>query len=169
MSNFKKHLLFYITSALFIMVMISMFLLSGIYAKYLISSDSEETARVAKFDVGTDGGVFTSSYAVEVDPVTPDNVADALTLENSTEVAVACELKLTSLGDLPLIFTWTDGTNTYTAKTGEAATVIFPPLSSATDFDLMVSWDTSDEANSSFIYRGQVDKLTLDVVCKQLD
>lgn len=169
MANIRKHMLFYIVSILFVLVLVSLFLLSGIYAKYTISASIEESARVAKFDVGSDGGMFETSYAVEIDPISTETINDALALVNSSEVAVECNLTVTSFSDLPLLLTWKDGDKTYSAKVGEQVKLAYEPCSAEQTFDLIVGWDNSNESNNSFLYRRQVDKLVLNVECKQID
>ncbi|MBQ8606180.1 MAG: hypothetical protein IJ408_05530 [Clostridia bacterium] len=169
MSGSKKNILFYILLTLIALTLISTFLLSGIYAKYVTTHSASDSARVAKFDVGEDGGMFTASYAVELDPETDETIADALTLFNSSEVAVECVLSMESYANLPLTYTWTENGTEHTANADDTLTLNFPPLAGQTDFDLTVGWDTASEENLSFIYRRQVDKIILNIECNQID
>lgn len=168
MTVLKKNILFYMLSGLFVLVAITTYLLSGIYAKYVTTANGADSARVAKFDVGTNGGMLETSYAVELDPITDQTITDALTLANSSEVAVECSLSVDSVANLPLVFNWKVDGETYSAKVDEAAVIVFEPSTTEKDFDLEISWDESEESKS-FIYRRQVDKLILNIDCVQID
>ena len=80
----------FIAGALFCLVLISVSLLSGLYARYLSNGDGDDTARVAKFDVAT---TVPNVNAKFVSNVATDNEY-TLSVTNNSEVAVNCDLVL---------------------------------------------------------------------------
>ena len=156
-------------------VVVSASVVFGLYAKYIVGSDGGDSARVAKFVIEDSGDMFEQSYAIEIDPTntesTPVIIEDALTLTNNSEVAVSCELTVESVAELPLIFTWVDendDTVGSAAANSKVSTDMPPNHNTEKTYDLYISWDDTEE-NKLFTYRRQVDSLTLNVQCVQID
>ena len=159
---------FYIIVAAFVVVMaIVATLLLNTYAKYIMTDNSDDTARTAKFIIEDNGSMYTQAFALEVDPTETASVDDALSVVNNSEVDVRCLITVDSTANLPLIFKWTDEDgNTSSAPANEAASFDLDTNGDSAVYDLEVTWDESDK---SFIYRRQVDSLKLTVRFEQID
>ena len=154
------------------LVAISSVIVVGTYAKYVASDSVSDSARTAVFNVNGSGDMFTTSYALEVDPVQEDTIDNALTVKNKSEVAVRCTLTLNSTAGLPLRFTWTDseGNELGTVAAGDEISFDMPPNEDEDNtYSLTVSWDGTEDENKLFTYRRQVDSITLSAVCAQID
>lgn len=168
MKGSKNRILFYTAALLFCLTLVSFSVLSGIYAKFSSSSSEiTDSARVAKFDVSDSGGMMTYEYSLTLDPEESLEIADSLNLSNSSEVDIECTFEMDSTANLPLVFTWFDGsTELGSAKAGEPVSFVVHTNTADQLLDLKIDWDETDK---SFIYRRQVDKLVLKVDCVQID
>lgn len=168
MKGSKKRILFYSVALAFCALSLSFSVLSGIYAKYISSSnEATDSARVAKFDVSDSGGMITHEYSLTLDPLETVSLDDSLNLSNSSEVDIKCSFEMQSTANLPLVFTWSkDGVDLGSAKAGEPVSFIVDTNTENQLLDLRIDWDETDK---SFIYRRQVDKLVLKIDCVQVD
>ena len=80
----------FIAGALFCLMLISVSLLSGLYARYISTGSGDDTARVAKFDVAT---TVPNVNAKFVNKGAQDNIY-TIEIDNDSEVAVRCDLVL---------------------------------------------------------------------------
>lgn len=80
-----------IAAVLLCLVMVSVHLMSGMYAKYTTNGSGTDDARVAKFDVEING-----SADVTVDCKTGDNGTYEITVNNKSEVAVSYTISVTT-------------------------------------------------------------------------
>ena len=80
----------FIAGALFCLMLISVSLLSGLYAKFLSTGNGDDTARVAKFDVATTVHNVDAKFINMVPTVNEYTIS----VTNNSEVAVRCDLVL---------------------------------------------------------------------------
>lgn len=77
-----------IAAVLMCLVLLSLHLMSGLYAKYSSSGNSDDSARVAKFQVNVTG----TPNAVSIDSKANNNGTYTITVTNESEVAVSYEI-----------------------------------------------------------------------------
>lgn len=80
-----------IAAVLLCLVMVSIHLMSGMYAKYTTNGSGNDDARVAKFDVNITG----DAEAVVVDCAKSTDNVYSITIANTSEVAVSYTLAVT--------------------------------------------------------------------------
>lgn len=80
-----------IAAVLLCLVLFSLHLMSGLYAKYTSSGNGDDTARVAKFEVNVTG----IPSAVSIDSKTTNNGTYEITVTNESEVAVEYDIIVT--------------------------------------------------------------------------
>ncbi len=93
-SNKKAPLVFYIGACLLVMVLFSVNLTSGLYARYATEATGSAGARVAKFNVASEtGGV---ELSIDLDFYDPAKQTDSIAFEvtSSSEVAVEYDVVL---------------------------------------------------------------------------
>ena len=95
----------FIAGALFCLMLISVSLLSGLYAKFLSTGNGDDTARVAKFDVETTDLNVNAKF---VNKGAQDNTY-TIKIDNNSEVAVRCDLVLVFDSALEYINITVDG------------------------------------------------------------
>lgn len=95
----------FIAGALFCLMLISVSLLSGLYARYISTGSGDDTARVAKFDVAT---TVPNVNAKFVNKGAQDNIY-TIEIDNDSEVAVRCDLVLVFDSALEYINITVDG------------------------------------------------------------
>lgn len=168
--EYKLNPVYLLAAVLVILMAIAAVLMLNTYAKYITTADGTDSARVAKFEISDTGSMYETSFALEVDPIQPAAVNDALTLTNNSEVDVKCCITVDSTANLPLIFEWTDEDgNKSSVPADEAAEFTLESNGDSSVYDLAVKWDTSTDDNKSFTYRRQVDSISLTVKFEQID
>ena len=85
-------------AVIFCLVLVSTYMMSGLYARYISSGRGDDTARVAKFDVKAQGG---SDVTISVSDTEADTGAYTLTVTNDSEVAVRYDIVITLNQALP--------------------------------------------------------------------
>jgi hypothetical protein len=95
----------FIAGALFCLMLISVSLLSGLYARYISNGDGDDAARVAKFDVAT------TVHNVNAEFINKGETNNTYTIAvtNNSEVAVRCDLVLVFDSALEYINITVDG------------------------------------------------------------
>lgn len=168
--EYKINPVYLLAAVLVILMAIAAVLMLNTYAKYIRMDDAQDNARVAKFEISDTGSMYTTSYALEVDPTQDAAIDDALTVTNNSEVDVRCYITVDSTANLPLIFEWTDESgNVSSAPANDAAYFDLDSNGDSSVYDLKVTWDTTTDEKKSFIYRRQVDSLSLTVKFVQID
>ena len=84
-------IMIFVAGALFCLMLISVSLMSGLYARYISTGNGSDDARVAKFDVATTITGVDATFK----NMSNDVNTYTLTIENNSEVAVRCDLVLT--------------------------------------------------------------------------
>ena len=95
----------FIAGALFCLMLVSVSLMSGLYARYISTGSGDDTARVAKFDVAT---TVPNVNAKFVNKGAQDNIY-TIEIDNDSEIAVRCDLVLVFDSALEYINITVDG------------------------------------------------------------
>jgi len=156
--NKKTPLIFRLAVALFCMVLVSLHLMGGLYARYITTATGSDSARVAKFNVTEDltvtqsDGTTVTDFVVD-DVLKPgDSVSYRFTVQNDSEVAVKFIVSGERLfNELPL----TLETAEKEIAPGESDTVTFTVL-----------WNSSE---NSLGYSGKIDMIRLSATAEQID
>ena len=90
---------------LLLLVMVSLHMTSGLYARYISTGSGDDTARVAKFDVATTVHNVNAKF---VNKSAQDNIY-TIEIDNDSEVAVRCDLVLVFDSALEYINITVDG------------------------------------------------------------
>lgn len=157
-SNKKTPLIFRLAVALFCMVLVSLHLMGGLYARYITTATGSDSARVAKFNVTEDLTVTQSDGTTVTDFVVDDvlkpgeSVSYCFTVQNDSEVAVKFIVSGERLfNELPL-----------TLETAEKE--IAPGASDTVTFTVL--WNRSE---NSLSYSGKIDMIRLSATAEQID
>jgi len=149
-------------SILLCLVLVSSYLVCGMFARYTTSASGSDSARVAKFEI-QETGVSTISLN---DPISPgEKVTRTLTVQNKSEVAVEYEVTVVNQsGNLPLKF-YVDGSN----ATENPVKRTLKPMAVEDvlhEYSLVIEWpDTLTSADLA----GLVDHITVSVSATQID
>jgi len=184
----KVNVLMCAVAVLLCATLYSTHLVGGLYARYTVSGNGGDHARVAAFNIEQTGTIFETLDAT----VTPGTTQSAeLTINNKSEVAVAYTLTVTNVTkNLPLKFTLTptesssagdtnaDGANAnkapeFTSEKHEngvstsSATQI--PGEHSDRYTLNIVWDASENSEDDLARMGMVDYITIAVTATQID
>jgi len=93
-------------AVLFCLVMVTTYLTAGLYARYTASSESADTARVAKFDVKALGKILSPALTGEEEPLewivdSTGNGEYRITVTSASEVAVRYDVTVVLEEELP--------------------------------------------------------------------
>lgn len=168
-----------IAAVLFCLVLVSLHLVSGLFARYTTTASGSDGARVAKFRiteslVNEDNSVFVSVAAGLV-----PNVPCRINVEvaNESEVAVTYEITADNLtGNLPLKFYAVDETLADLAAVAAAANGAVLPYVYSDElapnepqtYYMYVIWTPADETEA-LNNMGVVDMITLELSATQID
>lgn len=171
--NVKGNILMCTVAVLFCATMFSMHLVSGLYARYAISTSNGNSARIAAFNITEEGRIFKTIDA-KVTPGTTQSVD--LIITNKSEVAVEYELTVTNVtGNLPLKFKLnradtspvTTPVMTDSHENGISINSANQVPGEHTDkYILNIDWDKSD---NDLALIGMVDYITVSVTATQID
>ena len=147
------------------LVMITSWSLCGTYAKYVSAASGSSTARVAKFEVTDKGGWSqTEQLVAEVAPGDENSVYYAITVKNSSEVAISCQITAEcEYSNLPLVFQMTD-TEKKVLQEGQA--VIPAGEAREQTYYLRIGWD---ETKTDASYAGKTDLIRVKFDAVQAD
>ena len=161
-----------IAAILLCLTLVSMWLLSGIFARLAFSSDGDDRARAAHFNVTGSGFSQTIDITAVLDPggslsYTGD---DAFTIKNNSEVTVQYTLTIrNTTKNLPLTLTVNgeDETTAFKSTTGYTYTAVLPPnQTEGTPFAFVIAWPA---AENDPVYSGQLDNIVVTVSAVQVD
>ncbi len=155
-------------SALIAYLLIAVVLTSGVtLSRYATSISGSDGARVAEFDVASNG---IQEATIQLGDMKPGDVKTySFTVTNSSEVAVQWSITLTSTENLPLTYELTLAGGSATALTpGTPVEMsISPPNDNAAkSYTLTVTWPSSVRDAK---YSGLVDAVKLIVIAEQVD
>ena len=151
--------------------------MGGLMARYRSEGGGGDSARVAKFEILTGGELFTTDFAIGMNPSKEGedpaeratvSKSGAVEITNSSEVAVKCTFYTESKGNLPLKFDW-NSEDLEATPAGDGISFAIAPNATVKVFDLQIDWDVEEDENRSFLYNRQVDMITTRIVCEQID
>jgi len=172
----KVNVLLCTVAVLLCATLYSTHLVGGLYARYTTSGSSNDSARVAAFNIEQEGTIF---QTVQADIKPGDTAAQNvdLTINNKSEVAVECkiaiesvtgnlpsvELKLVPEANTPVVTSESDGSgasiSTAQIAAGETA-----------KYNLKITWTPNEEnPEDDLAYMGMVDYVTIAVTATQID
>ena len=162
-ANKKFPTIFYIGLTLLYLVVISSYLMGGLYAKYQTSSSSKDAAQIADFHVDIVSDINIYSELIDLGEMQPgDTKAFVFTVTNNSEIATAFHVNIVNLtGNLPLNVPLYDPTKV----TEPIFSQVLQPKATAT-YSVFVSWDQNQSHPSA---AGKTDLLELKVTAEQID
>ncbi len=171
----KPNILMCTVAVLLCATLFSMHLVSGLYARYTVSVNDSDGARVASFSITQEGTIL---QHIEAD-VTPGTKQVAeLTVTNDSEVAMEYTLKVTNVtGNLtPLKFKLAPAdanTPSVTAESYENGISINTarqiPGKHTDKYVLNIVWEKSANEEDDLALIGMVDYITVSVTATQMD
>ncbi len=165
-------LVYRIVAGLVCAVLITTSMVAGLYAKYTSTSSAGDYARVARFDVMSEG-VFTKPIQVSLAPSSEGQFVADINVSSDCEVAVACSVTIDNQYQniVPLTFELRQK-NGSDYIDGDGATSFNYDPNSGNDVQyglfLYVPEDTNTP-DSNLQYRGMVDYLIVTVTATQID
>ena len=153
--NKKRPVLFYAGLLSLCLVLVTTYMMGGIYARYAASDDGGDSARVAYFSVSSD--VPTQAATLTLTGLKPGDTQNvALNITYSGEVAVEYKMAVESTENLPLVYEFSDkGTGVFPTGEDHSAT-----------HTLTVTWPL-DKKNVDFV--SEIDVVTVVLTCTQID
>ncbi len=169
MPKMKLNITWHTAAALIILLVLTVSLLAnGLYARYKTVGESSDGARVARFKIGsTFPGDETSDQRITVDLRPGEVKTYEISIENSSEVAVRCELNvINTTQNLPLKFTLTRSDNSVEAS--DTCTLIedFNPAVGTVTYKYTLTVELEDD---SHVYHGLLDNIDIELHCRQID
>lgn len=157
MANQRKHKKvnkpMVVACILFYFTLVSVWMTSGLYAKYVSADSAEDSARVAKFEVTEDVTQFSKDLLIEI---SPGVLSQDIQIVNNSEVAIDYTITLkNTTNNVPLTFT-VDNKNEMTFSMAAGATETH-------SMEVVFAQENAQE------YAGMVDMITISIVAEQLD
>lgn len=153
------------------LVLLSVYLMKGLYARYQTTGSGSDSARVAKFDVVV-SGMPSDTIQVICNNYNGDTGVYTFTVTNNSEVAVEYDAKLTYTHDVDYIKAKIDGTAVGWLDTSTQGFpnvgVLAPGADKTHTLTLTVDWDMfTKEAHGSS--KSQAVGFTLTIFVEQID
>ncbi len=173
--NSKVNILMCTVSVLLCATLFSMYLVSGLYAKYTVSATDSDGARVAEFNITQEGTIFQN---IEADVIPGTTQSAELTITNGSEVAMEYTLTVTNVtGNIkPLKFKLTPvDVNTALVVTERYEngisinTACQIPGEHTDKYTLSIVWEPSANEEDDLALIGMVDYITVSVTATQAD
>ncbi|MBU5481400.1 hypothetical protein [Blautia sp. MSJ-19] len=149
--------------------LLSMWLLSNMYARYTTQASGEDSARVAKFNV-TETGKLTQD--IEDISIAPGGSTEyEVSVTNNSEVAISYSISaVNKYKNLPLEFQMYKKTD----SDSDTKILVVEDQISATDrsehtYTLKISWNTEDAGQRSENYAGKTDAFVITLKAVQID
>lgn len=159
----KRNIPMYLAGVLFCLTVISICLISGLYAKYISRDSGSDSARVAAFQVTESATSFEETLLVEV---VPGTISKEIKVSNDSEVAIHYTITITNkTKNIPLRFKIAEG-EAESADVDSGVGVIYSmEPDTEENYTLYVIW--SEEGATK--YAGMVDLLEISLVAEQID
>ena len=161
-SNIRVNKPMLFATILLCLCIVSVYFMNGLYARYYTQVSGDDSARVAKFEIGANG-TLTDAFAVEISPSSP--ATKEIQVVNGSEVSVAYTITAQILQSFPLQLAWDDG------STGETVTItntISAGDSEPKNHTLKVTWPTDDDKNN-YLYSYELDYIIVTIDYVQVD
>ena len=145
----KKFNFLHVAALLFSLVLLSVYPIGNLYARYIEKNEAEDSAIVAKFDV-TESFETSQTFPIKIKP--GESVTRKIIVNNNSDVAVNVSVDIENkTQNLPLLFVCEDKVLS-PHTTGEVI--------------IIVNWDSS---YSSPEYAEMVDVIVFDLTAQQID
>lgn len=175
----RMNIMLRIAALLLVLFLVSLHLVSGLFARYTSTADGSDGARVAKFQITesliSNDTLSTTTVATSVVPGVPCEVK--IDVSNSSEVAVTYEItvaKVSTCLDLKF-YVITDAGGVVDLESIVASAQTSPYVFSdsiapnaAKTYSMYVVWTPKDDATALELM-GNVDMITLDLSATQID
>ncbi len=155
-----------VAAVLLCLALFSMYLVTGLYARYATSVQSSDNARVAKFSIQGKGELITGS--IEASLIPGESISATLLIENKSEVAVEYTVEVDNVTDnLPLSFRMEkkDGSSPDMQPNDTTFKAQQIPGNHTDQYTLYIDW--KEDADLSRM--GMVDYITVTVTAAQID
>lgn len=160
-----------VAAVLFCLTLLSVYLVTGLFARYSTTAQSSDQARVAAFSI-QGGGALSKTIKAEVAPNGSGTVT--LAIHNKSEVAVEYTIVVDNeTNNLPLKFalTKTDATSTTPNPVANENSTTFTaqqiPGDHTDKYTLTINWPK--ETTDDLALMGMVDHVTVTVTATQID
>ena len=156
---------------LFCLVLVSVYLLSGMLARYISSAEGSDSARVATWEITQENftsEALTASFAAATYPRTADHTVK---VRNRSEVAANAIITLSGLGNLPITAELLDESSNVVEATIDqpsyTAVWVVPMAAESEERTFIIRLTFADHPDSR--YAGMTDILTLSLIAEQID
>jgi hypothetical protein len=174
MKNRKKHrgnVTLRVAAVLLVLVVWSMYFVSGMYARYSTGGVGTNGAKVAKFSINvTDTGSYSQQIAAKIKP--GESQASQIKITNNSEVTVQYEIKVTSTNNIKAL-KYTLNNESTDAQSGKEITFTTSKQPSGKDNNVLLNiwWDkyTGTGKDPNLAYIGMVDYIIITVTAVQVD
>lgn len=161
----KRNMPMSIACVLLCLVLITVYLVCGLYAKFTTSGSGTDDSLVAKFDITEDDLLIGEELVFDFAPGTYIN---EIKVTNSSEVAVNYTITVTNETlNIPLQFALGEASSIEgAATTADTVTATYSMGANSTEiYALKVVWDQADALD----HMGMVDMVTIEVNAEQID
>lgn len=169
-----------IAAILLCLVSASLYLVTGLYARYTTSATGSDGARVAKFEIsmgyldetkaeGEAGQIHSNPFQITMKP--GEKQTRKVTMKNDSEVAVECILTAeNTMRNLPLVLKWQEDGVADQTKAEYSVSLPANDILRHT-YTLYIEWPADDEqvVNRNVNYSKEVDQIVVTILCQQID
>lgn len=148
------------------LTLISFWMLSGLYAKYVTGSQGEDSARVAAFRI-TDANDIQETYVLNPSLSADEAKKVTVTIENASEAALRYTFSFETEGNLPLQITGSGPEGVMLTQEEQVWTTERPAGSGAEESYTFTLSMSNEEQN--YQYAGGVESIRLTVRTEQID
>lgn len=147
----------------------------GTVAKYRSQASANDSAKVAQFVLDSDFEIQSRSFQLTGLSPTAGEKTFTFDVTNNkdgkvSEVAMKYTVEIKGLGNLPLIYTVSNGTATQT-KASPVSVSNFVEANTGTThtYTVTVGWNPDDSTNKDAKYTEEIDLVTVTLTCEQID
>lgn len=162
----KMNILIRVAAVLLCLTLLSTCLVSGLFARYSISSQDSDSSRVAKFSIEGSGTLL--EQTIEASLIPGEETFVTLQIDNNSEVAVEYTVVVTNkTTNLPLSFRMEkEGDSPNVDTNGTTFTAQRLPGGYTDKHKLHIKWE---ETENDPTLMGKVDYITVTVTAAQID
>ncbi len=167
-SNIRVNKPMLFAAILLCLCIVSVYFMNGLYARYYTQVSGDDSARVAKFEIGENKEAensLTESFAIQLTPGTT-NAEKVIQIVSGSEVTMSYTITAKSLQHLPLQFSWDD--QQAASETGTLTSSIPAGDSAPRTHTLKISWPTNDDKDN-YLYSYELDYIIVTIDYVQVD
>lgn len=160
-----------VAAVLLCLTLVLTYLVSGLFARYVTSSESSSSARVAKFSIEGEG-ILSESIAVSLAPGGYEE--KTFSIKNNSEVSVEYTVEVAKMtNNLPLELSMKKKDSSSTEEESNTKFIVRQDPGSHTDeYTLHIEWPQAEDANGdvdNLARIGMVDHIVVTVTAVQID